>query len=191
MPKAEPMQVQPTPKERKNYFPWKFGLRSSEYQGVGAALAENCYLKDGRIKKLKGQEVWKDTSTPAEIVWMGQYEKSDGTFQVLYAYLSGSIYLLKAVNEDLSITTPTGGAGDVNFTSSNFDIVQIGTTAYISNESATTPMYSWNGTALTAISNAPLSPKYLLRDGNRLATNKVFSGETLSDWTAGAGVLRS
>ena len=189
MAQATPIKVNPTPTLRKTYYPFKFGLRSGEYEGKGSCLFENGYIDDGRIKKLKGQELWKDTSTPASIVWMGGYEKSDGTFQTLYAYLSGSIYLLKAVeHDDLTIVTPAGGAGDVNFTSSNFDITQIGTTAYISNESATTPMYSWDGATLTAITNAPASPKYILRDGNRLATNKVFSGETLTDFTAGAAV---
>jgi len=192
MTQAQPMEVKPTEIKRKTYFPFKFMLRSSEYEGKGSALAENCYVDDGRVKKLKGQELWKDTSTPAEIVWMGAYEKSDGTFQTLYAYLSGAIYLLKAVeHDDLSIVTPSGGAGDVNFTSDNFDITQIGTTAYISNESATTPMYSWDGATLTAITNAPASPKYLLRDGNRLATNKEFSDEAPADWTGGAGSTAS
>ena len=188
MPQAKILNIAPTKRQRKTYYPFKFMLRSSEYEGKGAALAENCYIDDARLKKLKGQEAWKDTVDPTQIAWMGEYKKSDGTYQTLYAYLSGSIYLLKAVDDDGTILTPTGGAGDVNFTSILFDIEQIGDTGYIINDSATTPMYSWDGAALTAITNAPTNPKYLLRDGNRLATNKVFSGEELPDFTEGAGV---
>lgn len=192
MTQSNPPEIPPTQKQRKTYFPFKFMLRSAEYQGIGSSLAENCEIQDGRLDKMKGQEIWKDTVTPDGIVWMGGYEKSDGTYQVLYAYKSGAIYLLRAVEEDdLSIVTPTGGAGDVNFTSSNFDFTSIGTTGYISNESATTPMYSWDGATLTSITNAPASPAYLLRDGNRLATNKSFSDEAPADWTGGAGVTAS
>ena len=190
MTQANAQPGQPMKKLRKTYFPFKWLLRSQEFQGVGACLAENTYIQDGKLRKTRGQSVFKDTTTPAEILWMGEYEKSDGTFQILYAYLSGSIYLLRAIEENGTITTPTGGAGDVNFTSSNFDIAQLNTIGYVSNESATTPLYSWNGTLLTAISNAPASPKYVLVDGNRLCINKVFSGAitgTLTDFTAGTG----
>lgn len=190
MPNAVLANVRPTKKELKTYFPFERMLRSQEFTGKGAALAENCYVDDGFLRKLKGQSLLKDL-TQAEIVWMSRrgYEKADGTFQILYAHASGGNFKLKALElDDLSIVTPSGGAGDVAFTSSNFDMVTIGTTGYISNESASTQGYSWDGAALTAITNFPTSPKFILRDGNRITTLKSFSGETLSDYTAGTGV---
>lgn len=177
---------------RKTYAPFVHLLRSTEFQGVGACLAENVYTENGHLKKLRGTELWTDVSAAAEILWLGGYEKSDGTFQVLAAYKSGSIYLIRAIEEDKTVTTPSGGAGDVNFTSSVFDFTQLGTTGFISNESATTPLYSWDGTTLTAVTNAPSSPKFVLRDGNRIVCGNEFSSVDVStNWDSGTNVNQS
>ena len=269
MPQSQPVNIAPTKMERKTYFPFKYMLRSAEYQGVGACLAENCYIDSGRLRKIKGQDVYLDTSTPDEIIWIHEYQKQDGTFQTLYAYLSGAVYKLRAIDSDgTTILTPgteiktqkTGtvdalqgsptisgtltsfttefavddwievdpgdgefyqiesitsdtimvlktnyagankvgsdiylveypyGEGDIEFTSSNFDMTQIGDYGYISNESPTTPGYQWNGVSLRSITNMPKNPKFIVRDGNRIATNKVFSGETVINFTDGSAV---
>lgn len=119
------------------------------------------------------------------ILSLGSYEKSDGTIQTLSVCELDDTYRLRAIDADGTAVTPVN---DVSFTSSNFDYEQIGTTGFVSNESATTPLYTWNGSMLVAVPNAPASPKFIVRDGNRVGINKVFSGETPGvDFTAGSG----
>lgn len=144
------------------------GMRTTPLSGKGEQLVENMYLDTGKYKKMLGNALYKDLGAVGEVLHIFEYQKSDGTFQVLCIYKSGAIYLLRAIEEDLTITTPSGGAGDVNFTSATFDFVQIGGNGYMINKSATTDCYRWDGTTLTAITNVPNSPIFCTRDGTRL-----------------------
>ena len=45
--------IAPTPRKRKSLFPFKGLMRSVEFEGKGACLAENVVLDDGRLRKMK------------------------------------------------------------------------------------------------------------------------------------------
>ena len=186
----------PNQRNRKSYFPFTNGMRSVEFKGVGANLAQNVTYKDGFVKKQEGISRFKTLPAGASVYNIGGFQKTDGTYQVLYAVKIGAVYKIRAVEEDDgTVVTPTGGAGDVDFTSDIFSFEQINALGAVGNYSATTPLYSWNGAALVAIANAPTLIRGLGRDGVRLATiddtSAKFSGITVlsaSDFTAGTGV---
>ena len=191
---SQPINIPNTPTKRKQYAPFSGLMRSTEFQGKGACLAENIVIDQGWLQKIKGLNIFTDTELDS-IVWTKEFKKSDDTIQTLIAYTVGSTYKIRALEEDLTadLTVPTGGAGDVAFTSRLFDMIQIGTHSYIVNYSTSTPMYSWNGAALTAITNAPTLGTYIEQDGNRVGVNKKFSGAisgAMTDFTAGTGVAQ-
>ncbi len=90
----------------------------------------------------------------------------------------------------------TGGAGNgktatKHFTTTDLFFRQIGDEGYLHTGESSGNAFSFNGTTLTAYSNAPVSTRYLLLDGNRLASNEEFSSEistTLTDWDSGTVV---
>jgi len=112
----------------------------------------------------------------------------------------GIRYQFRAVAEDGTIVTPSGGAGDVNFIKSTFDWVQIGVTGYLINKDteANGNMWSWNGTQLTAVTNCPDNPEFLSRDGQRLvvgaegiASFSQKSTAAITSFTGGTGANQS
>ena len=90
----------------------------------------------------------------------------------------------------------TGGAGSgksatKHFATTDLFFRQIGDEAYLHTGESSANAFSFDGSTLTAYSNAPVSTRYLLLDGNRLASNEEFSSEisaTLTDWDGGSGV---
>jgi len=182
-------------KKRKNYFPFQYLLNSQKFQGQGARVAQNLKLQDGFLQKTKGQKLFKEIAGLKKIINLFSFQNSDGSEQIIYCYKSGNKYKIKAIKEDGSEITPTN---DVEFTSEIFDFVQIGKKGFISNFSATTPLFQWDGITLAATSNAPTEIKFLSRDGLRLVAGSgnltKFSGgeiETNNNFTTGAGVKKN
>ena len=183
----------PMQRQRKALFPFLNGMRSEENEGVGANRAENVWFKDNKLQKMDGTSVLKTIASIAKITYLGEFQKSDGTYQVIVTYPVSTYYVMRAIESDGTVVTPSGGAGDVHFTSSEFSSVQILALGFIGNNSATTQLYSWNGAALTAVANGPTLIRGVARDGKRLAiitTNDAkFSGDAITtDFTAGTGV---
>ena len=178
------------------------GMRTIPLAGEGEQLVENMYLETGRYRKMLGEANFITTAIGAEVLYVFPYQKSDGTWQLLHLSLTGGKYKMRAVNAAGSESTPTGGGGDVEFTSAVFDFVQIGTTGVIINNSATTQCYTWDGAALTALSNVAASPIFCTKDGTRLVvgyasaptgynSNVIFSRADFAsagDFESGTGV---
>jgi len=183
----------PMQRQRKDFFPFVNGMRSQIFKGVGANRAAGVWFKDGKLKKMLGTESFKNLADATSIVYMGEYQKSDGTYQMLVAYAVSTYYVLRAIEEDGTIVTPTGGAGDVHFTSSLFSSVQLFALTFVGNNSSTTPFHSWNGTLLTAVTDSSLTLiKGVARDGKRIAVisdNSVnFSSDGLTTTWTNTGV---
>lgn len=109
-------------RQRKQLFPFRNGMRSIEFQGVGANRAENAWFKDGRLKKMYGEEVFKVLESVENIVFLSEYQKDDGTFQIIYCFKeSDGVYRFRVLDEDgnnviLGVESVVTGAGTVNAT---------------------------------------------------------------------------
>lgn len=99
--------IAPTPRKRKSLFPFSGLLRSIEYQGKGAAKAENVILKDGKLKKMLAPSLLFTRADVDRIIWMGGFKDQSGVYHMLYAVdteLSG-VYILESYNLDTGATT--------------------------------------------------------------------------------------
>lgn len=104
-------------KLRKSYFPFSFLLRSAPYQGKGALKAENCRIMDGRILKMKAAEEWTDIDSESAILHGHSYKKDDGTHQKFTVFLDNGYYVMRAIDSDKTLITPTlAEAKEVAFT---------------------------------------------------------------------------
>lgn len=175
--------VRNAPIQRKDYGlgtknAWR-GLMTVPFYGVGDQIVQNMRYESGFYRKMFGNSEFADLSGESSviesIILTEQFDKGDGTFQRIEAFRSSTSpdrFKIRALEDDGTITTPTGGAGDVAFTSDIFSWVQIGLNGYLSNRdtaASTKNLHSWNGTALTFISNAPDNPDFIDRDGQRIA----------------------
>jgi hypothetical protein len=120
------------------------GMNSDPFTGQGFQVSQGVKRNNGRMEKLPGDTLAHDFGDSVSIVAIYAYEKSDGTFQVLNFINDGTTVKLRAQEADGTITTPTGGLGDVDFGSDNIQYEQISLTGYIS--SFTKPFrYLWDG----------------------------------------------
>lgn len=173
-----------------------FVLGMNTQINAGNQIQLNALIKDGELHKMKGDsEFFDQTDADGSILKIGEYQKDDGTFQRLIMYYDGSDYKMRAIEDDGTETTPTGGAGDVAFTSPVFGYAQISLTGYISNKdtAANGNLWSWNGTQLTAITSCPDNPEWLGKRGRHLLVGAEgvahFSrsdNNPLTTWTGGA-----
>lgn len=98
------IQAQPKRRLRKSYFPFTGLLRSVEYQGKGACLAENVYERDGQLHKLKGMSALFNRTGVDAIEWLAGY-KNGLVYNLLYAVKSGSTYIIESYNLTTGVTT--------------------------------------------------------------------------------------
>ena len=209
MTQAQILQVASTTIQRKDYglaSKNEFGgLTTVPFFGVGEQIVENMRIESGFYRKMFGNSEFVDlvgeSSVIQNILLVEEYQKADGTFQTIVAFRASTgadTFKIRAIEEDGTITTPTGGAGDIAFDSSIFGWIQIGLVGYVSNKVAASTsenLFSWNGAALTAVSNAPDNPDFIARDGQRIALGAEgvmsFSQKSttaLSSFTGGTGV---
>lgn len=90
-----------------------------------------------------------------------------------------------------------GKMASVHFTGSQFDFTPLGGKTFVSNDSTTTPLYSFDGTTLTKIANVTEKIYSIATDSNHIAavfrTRTDFSGDdiaTSDDFKSGTGVNR-
>lgn len=173
------------------------GMRTVQFNGVGEQLVENMYIDSAVYRKMEGNSVLVDTGVDTDIMDIFHY-KNDTQNQLVFTYKDGSNYKLRAYNlGDGTISTPTGGAGDVAFTSSDFSFVQLGLFGYIANDSATTQLYKWDGTQLVVVTNAPTNIIFLTKEGRRLVagregfvefSSRITTDASITNWTGGTGL---
>mgnify|MGYP003624183813 CR=1 FL=1 len=188
-------------RQRKNvaFFGKGFGgMQTFPYTGNGLQRVDNMAFTSQYLESQPGVSTEKDTAE-TNLYGIGAFQKTDGTYQKLYVILDGSDYKLRALEEAGTITTPTGGAGDVTFDTASFRFAQVGATGYVGTDSTTYPLYSWNGAALTAITVSggtdPDAINSMWVEGKRLAITDKSQGfplfsqisTTLTAWGAGAG----
>jgi len=173
---------------------FKNGMRTAEFLGTGQQLVQNAQIKTGIYKKMEGNQNFVTITGAVSILSVEEYKKSDGAFQTLVTYFDGTDYKFRAIEADGTILTPTGGAGDPDFSSAVFGFVQIGITGYLSNRDTAVSsknLFSWNGTALVAVTNCPDYPDFLSRDGQRIVTSAegimYFSQRSISIFTSFTG----
>lgn len=172
------------------------GMNSVPYSGQGFQVAYNCYLQDGEIVSMGGNEEYAEVATATEVIRGGQYQKSDGTFQRITFAKIGSDYKLRAIEDDGTITTPSGGAGDVALTL-DVSYAQISLTGYITDKAASgSNHWSWDGTTLTAITSTPANPTFIDTYNERAVIGAAgvahFSrsdANPLTVWTGGSGIF--
>lgn len=119
---------QPMQRERKPLYPFINGMRSNENEGIGANRAENTWFKDGKLEKSYGAEVFKTIASIANIVFLAEFQKPDGAYQIIVCYKIGLVYKFRAIEEDGTLTVPavevvTAGAGTVTATNNSPNIV--------------------------------------------------------------------
>jgi hypothetical protein len=188
-----------TQRQRKNveFFGKGFGGMSTvEYTGMGLQRVDNMIFSSRHLEAQPGIKTEKDTAED-NLYGLGAFQKTDGTYQKLYVILDGSDYKLRALEEAGTITTPTGGAGDVTFDTENFRFAQVGATGYVGTDSTTYPLYSWDGAALTAVTlgvaTDPDRIDSMWVDGKRLSCTDKSQGfplfsqidTTLTNWSSG------
>jgi len=166
------------------------GMSTVEDVGIGEQVVENLRISSSRYTKMFGDSLFKDLGNGAQILNIFEFKKSDGSFQICVTFAEGAFFRFRAIESDGTVITPTV---DVDFTSDTFDFVQLGAFGYLSNNSATTQLYSWDGAALTAIANAPANIEFLSLIGRRLVAgaNDLFDfsarlvlSPVLTDWNA-------
>lgn len=208
MAQGQILSVKNTPIQRKDYglaTDNKFqGLVTVPFFGQGEQIVENMRLESGFYRKMFGNSIFKnlsgESSVIQNIVLVEEYNKGDGTFQRIVAFRSSTSpdrWKIRGIEDDGTITTPSGGAGDVAFESGFFGYVQIGLVGYISNKVAASTsknLFSWDGSTLTAVTSAPDNPDFISQDGQRIALGAEgivsFSQKStaaLSSFTGGAG----
>jgi len=113
-------------------------MRSQPDQGVGAFNAINAHCnKDGHVEKTLGVELLKEILGVAKITAMYKLPKSDGTVQTIAIYKvdvdapDPSFYVMRAVEEDLTVGTPIGPeeslTGLVTFTGASTAVTGVST----------------------------------------------------------------
>jgi hypothetical protein len=222
---------------------WGTGMITAPLGGLGLQLAVNAVLKNGEVHKMTGNSLFQETTEVEEVLKLGEYIKSDATFQVIKIYrrlasLTGVItfangstavsasggaftteltvgeqvfldtdgrtftaeissitnndnlvltanytgtggagassvlsYRFRAITEAGVVVVPTGGAGDVIFTSEIFGYVQIALTGYVTNkvtDASGKNAFSWDGEALTTMTNVADNPEWAGSEGRRL-----------------------
>lgn len=82
-------------------------MRSIEFSGKGFNILQNARINsDDRLEKTKGISLFKSLTGAEEILYQWEFKLSDGTYQLVAAYKSGSKYIVKAVDESGTLTTP-------------------------------------------------------------------------------------
>jgi len=211
MTQSQVLDVRPSAIQRKDYGlaagkgkEWG-GLATVPFFGIGEQIVENMQFESGFYRKMFGNSLFKslsgESSVIQDILLLEEFEKGDGTFQRIVAFRSSESpdrFKVRAIDDDGTIITPTGGAGDIEFTSSVFGWVQIGLNGYISNKDTTASLknlFSWDGTKLTAVTSAPDNPDFISRDGQRIALGaegimsfSQRSTAVISSFTGGSGI---
>ena len=181
---------QPSSPKRRKPFDFTGGMKTAPYTGKGLQRVDNMQFESGFLRRQHGVSTTRDTSE-SELYGIGSFQKTTtGEYQILYMIASGSKYKLRAWNTTLETTiTPTGGAGDVEFVGDTFSFAQVGKTGFVGNNDATTPLYSWDGATLTAVTVAgALDPDRidaLWTDGKRLACIDKTQGTALFSQISG------
>ena len=100
--------IAPTPRKRKSLFPFKGLMRSVEFEGKGACLAENVVLDDGRLRKMKAPSLVMTRAGIEGYRWMSEegFEIA-GVYYDLYLIDSGlsGKYILEMYNLTTGVTT--------------------------------------------------------------------------------------
>lgn len=158
MAQAEIPQVPLTQPQRKKFFPFRFGMRSSPDNGVGAVNAINAYCNpDGHVEKENGIQLLKEITGIESIVDFYGYDKADGTSLILFLYKVDApnpdpdYYVLRLLESDgVTVSNPigpeesltgtitfTGGSPTVTATSGKFlSEIAVGDWIYASGESS-------------------------------------------------------
>lgn len=172
------------------------GMTTVPFFGVGEQLVENMQLDSGFYRRMYGNTLFKSIASTNRINGIFSYQKTDGSYQMIVFYNDGTNNKMRAIEEDGTLVTPSGGAGDVNFSSSTIGFEQIGITGYATTKAtaASGNLWSWNGTTLTAVTNCPDNPEFLSRDGERLIVSaggllhfSQRSTTALTSFTGGTG----
>ena len=167
----------PMQRQRKQLFPFKNGMRSSEFQGVGANRAENVWFEDGRLKKMYGEEVFKALSSVDGIVFLSGYQKDDGTHQVIYCFKeSAGVYRFRVLDEDgnsvaLGVETITTGSGTVDATKNSPDIV--GTTTSFTS-------FFTEGNYIDGMGDGRIYKVIKITDDTHLTLDRPYEGTTIT-----------
>lgn len=102
-------KVSPKQRKRKSLFPRSFAglMRSTEYQGKGAALAQNVILKDGRLEKMPAPSILLTRANTDGIRWQAGFKNADEEYLDLYLIDSGLTdkYIMEAYNLSTGATT--------------------------------------------------------------------------------------
>lgn len=153
------------------------GMNTDPYTGAGFQVSQGMKRNNGRMVKLFGDSLRYNFGSGVSVVKIESYEKSNGTFQELYFINDGSTVKLRAIEEDGTVVTPTGGAGDVDFESNIIRYAQISLTGYISSFTKSS-IYLWDGSSLTTISGAT-GYTSLSKEGIRL----VYTGNGVAGFS--------
>jgi len=169
-------------KIRKRYFPFNYLMNSKELNGVGANIAKNCELRDGMVAKTKGEDLLLTLAGISGYLYAFEYTKTDGTTQVIAIYKSGSIYLLRAIEEDGTVVVPgteatTTKTGTVSLTSGGSAVVGSGTLF--------TTEFSVGDSVRTDPSDALYRKILTISDDTHLTFDTAWSGST----QAGADII--
>lgn len=174
-----PVKQNSTSPQRKEYGLGKKnvwgGMKTTPFFGIGEQIVENMQEESGYYRKMFGNsllgEVTVSGKTINEVPYIWEFDKGDGTYQVLAIVKTDTAkWKLRALTQAGAVVVPTGGAGDVEFTNGTFSYIQAGLFGYISCNAATNNLYSWNGTLLTAVSNSIANPLFIFKNGGRIAT---------------------
>lgn len=142
------------------------GMNTDPFTGGGFQVSMGMKRNNGRMQKMAGDSLAYDFGDSSKVVGIFPYEKSDGTFQTLCFVNNGTTTKLRAQEEDGTITTPSGGLGDVDFGSDDIECTQISLTGYITSFTKSL-VYEWDGTTLTSISGLT-NVTGLSKEGKRL-----------------------
>jgi len=153
---ATPTEAKSTPRQRENveFLGKGFGgMKTVPNFGKGCQRIDNMQLSSNFLEGIYGASITKATGE-TQMYKLGTFQKADQTYQKMYVIKSGSTWKVRALEEDGTIVTPTGGAGDVTFTTSSIRFVQNGLTGYVLSADTAKVIHSWTGAALTNVTIA-------------------------------------
>jgi hypothetical protein len=174
-----PVKTNATSPQRKDYGlgkknPWG-GMATTPFYGIGEQLVENMQEESGYYRKMYGNSllgtVTVSGKTITEIPYLFEYDKGDGTYQVLAIVKTDTAkWRLRAITANGTVVVPGGGVGDLEFANGTFSYIQAGLFGYIACNAATNNLYSWNGADLVVVSNSIANPLFVFKNGGRIAT---------------------
>jgi len=155
-------------------------MRGADFSS-GANYQSNLSQDSGVLEKVKQNTPFVDASDFSAIQYIGEFITSTGEKQALYFGLIDAELKLRAVEEDGTILTPTGGLGDFVF-SGLITTRQVGTDVIIGYDGGNK---LWDGEAITANGDEEVISQ--ARDGGRVGYINTDGKAKFTDNTPTSG----